>query len=153
MDSGNIWGRTKDVTMIGYGKSSLDKTINAIAAVQGRRVVPDQSPDKGFFYRSDQFSFAKKGVPAAYFDPGTEYIGKAAGWGKGTQQKYEDEHYHQVTDELRDWWNLEGAVEDFRLCLFLGLDVANAAAMPAWNAGDEFEAARKKAINDAAGKK
>ncbi|MEO8358762.1 MAG: M28 family peptidase [Vicinamibacteria bacterium] len=153
MDSGNIWGATKDVTMIGFGKSSLDKAIIAIASSQGRHVVPDQSPDKGFFYRSDQFSFAKKGVPAAYFDPGTEMVGRPAGWGKEQQQDYEDKHYHQVSDELRDWWNLDGAIEDFKLCLFLGLDVANQTAMPVWNAGDEFEAARKKAIADAAAQK
>ncbi|MEO5763058.1 MAG: M28 family peptidase [Vicinamibacteria bacterium] len=153
MDSGNIWGATKDVTMIGFGKSSLDKIIIALATRQGRHVVPDQSPDKGFFYRSDQFSFAKKGVPAAYFDPGTEIVGKPAGWGKEQQQDYEDKHYHQVSDELRDWWNLDGAIDDFKLCLFLGLEVANQTAMPSWNTGDEFEAARKKAIAEAAARK
>ena len=153
MDSGNIWGRARDVTMIGFGKSNLDKTIIALAALQGRRVVPDQSPDKGFFYRSDQFSFAKKGVPAAYFDPGTEMVGKPEGWGAKTQQEYEDKHYHQVSDELRDWWNLDGAIEDFQLCLYLGVHVANQAVMPAWNPGDEFEATRKKAISDAAARK
>lgn len=150
MDGANIWGRTKDLTMIGFGKSSLDKTIVGLAAEQGRRVVPDQAPDKGFFYRSDQFSFAKKGVPAAYFDAGTEVIGKPAGWGREQQDAYEEKHYHQVTDELRDWWNLDGAIEDFRLLLFLGVHVGNQPAMPAWNPGDEFEAARKKAIADAA---
>jgi hypothetical protein len=153
MDSGNIWGRTKDVIMIGYGKSSLDKTIAALAAFQGRHVVPDQAPDKGFFYRSDQFSFAKKGVPAAYFDAGIESVGKPAGWGAKAQQEYEDKHYHQVTDELRDWWNLDGAIEDFQLCFYLGLHVANQAQMPVWNAGDEFEAARKNAIAAARGVK
>jgi Zn-dependent M28 family amino/carboxypeptidase len=146
MDSGNIWGRTKDITMIGYGKSSLDKTIEAIAKLQGRHVVPDQSPDKGFFYRSDQFSFAKLGVPAAYFDQGSDFVGKAKDWGPKQIQEYEDKHYHQVSDELRDWWNLDGAIEDFRLCLFLGINVAEQPVMPTWNAGDEFEAARKKAV-------
>jgi Zn-dependent M28 family amino/carboxypeptidase len=112
-------------------------------------VVADQSPDKGFFYRSDQFSFAKKGVPAAYFDAGTEMVGRPAGWGAAQQQEYEDKHYHQVTDELRDWWNLDGAIEDFQLCLFLGLNVANQLEMPAWNPGDEFEATRRRAITEA----
>lgn len=149
MDSGNIWGRAKDVTMIGFGKSNLDKAIIALAGMQGRRVVPDQSPDKGYFYRSDQFSFAKKGVPAAYFDPGTEMRDRPAGWGRKQQEDYEDKHYHQVSDELSDWWNLDGAVEDFQLYFFLGVHVANQGEMPAWNAGDEFEATRKKAISDA----
>ena len=149
IDSGNIWGRTKDITMIGYGKSSLDRTIKAIATTQGRHVVPDQAPDKGFFYRSDQFSFAKLGVPAAYFDQGSEFVGRAKDWGPKQIQDYEEKHYHQVSDELRDWWNFDGAIEDFRLCLFLGLSVAQQPAMPRWNVGDEFEAARKKAIMEA----
>ena len=149
MDGANIWGRTRDLTMVGYGKSSLDKTIDALAALQGRRVVPDQSSDKGFFYRSDQFSFAKKGVPAAYFDPGTDVIGKPAGWGKKEQEAYEEKYYHQVSDQLESWWNFDGAIEDFRLLLFLGIHVANQQAMPVWNPGDEFEAARKKAIAEA----
>ena len=149
MDGANIWGRTKDLTMIGFGKSSLDKTINALAAMQGRHVVPDQSPDKGFFYRSDQFSFARKGVPAAYFDTGMEVIGKPEGWGRKEQETYEEKHYHQVSDEIREWWNLDGALEDFRLLLFLGVHVANQPQMPVWNPGDEFEAARKKAIAEA----
>ena len=149
MDGANIWGRTRDLTMVGYGKSNLDQTIDALAARQGRRVFPDQSPDKGFFYRSDQFSFAKKGVPAAYFDAGMDVIGKPAGWGRSEQEAYEEKHYHQVSDELRDWWNLEGAIEDFQLLFFLGVHVANQPVMPAWNPGDEFEAARKKAIAEA----
>ena len=152
MDGANIWGRTRDLTMIGYGKSSLDKTVDALAAMQGRHVLPDQSPDKGFFYRSDQFSFAKKGVPAAYFDAGMDVVGKPAGWGRAEQEAYEEKHYHQVSDELRDWWNLDGAIEDFRLLFFLGVHVANQPAMPVWNPGDEFEAARKKAVVEAAQK-
>lgn len=150
MDGANIWGRTRDLTMIGYGKSSLDKTIDGLAALQGRHVVPDQAPDKGFFYRSDQFSLAKQGVPAAYFDAGTDVIGKPAGWGREQQDAYEEKHYHQVTDELRDWWNLDGAIEDFQLLLFLGIHVGNQPQMPVWNPGDEFEAARKQAIAAAA---
>lgn len=146
MDGINIWGRTKDLTMIGLGKSSLDDWIKALLALQGRHVVPDQFPDKGFFYRSDQFSFAKIGVPAAYFDAGTEVIGKPEGWGKRAQQEFEDKHYHQPSDELRDDWNFEGAVLDVQFLFYLGLRVANAPRMPAWRPGDEFEAARKQAL-------
>ena len=91
-------------------------------------------------------SFAKKGVPAAYFDGGTDVIGKPEGWGKEQQEAYEAKHYHQVTDEIRDWWNLEGAIDDFKLLFFLGVHVANQPEMPVWNPGDEFEGARKKAL-------
>jgi Zn-dependent M28 family amino/carboxypeptidase len=146
MDGMNILGRTKDLTMIGLGKSSLDDWIHGLAALQGRTIVPDQFPDKGFFYRSDQFAFARIGVPAAYFDAGTDVVGKPAGWGKAQQEEWEAKHYHQPSDELRPEWNLSGAVEDAQLYFFLGLKVANETALPAWMPGDEFEAARKKAL-------
>jgi hypothetical protein len=109
-------------------------------------LVADQFPDKGFFYRSDQFAFAKIGVPAAYFDAGTEVLGQAPGFGKEKQEEFEAKDYHQPSDHLRPDWNFEGAVEDARFYLWLGLKVANADTLPTWNPGDEFEAARKKAL-------
>ena len=146
IDGINIWGRTRDLTMVGLGKSSLDDWIVKLAGMQGRVVVPDQFPDKGFFYRSDQFSLAKVGVPAAYFDAGTDVIGKPRGWGREQQEKFEANDYHQPSDELRPDWELSGAVEDTQLFFYLGVKVANAPQMPHWKQGDEFEAARKKAL-------
>jgi Zn-dependent M28 family amino/carboxypeptidase len=145
IDGINIWGRTKDVVAIGLGKSSLDDWIHALAAAQGRSVVPDQFPDRGSFYRSDQFSLARIGVPAAYLKYGTEVIGKPAGWGREKQEEFEATDYHQPSDELRDW-DLAGAVEDAQLMFWVGTKVANATAMATWRPGDEFEAARKKAL-------
>jgi len=146
VDGMSIWGRTKDLTMVGLGKSSLDDYILALAAMQGRKVVPDQFPDRGYFYRSDQFNFAKMGIPAAYFGAGTDVIGKPPGWGKEQQERFEATDYHQPSDELRPGWELSGAVEDAQLLFYLGLKVANAAKMPAWKPGDEFEGARQKAL-------
>ena len=146
IDEVNVWGRTKDVSMVGMGKSSLDGPIREILAAQGRVVKDDPFPDKGHFYRSDQFNLAKVGVPAAYFDSGTDFVGKPAGWGAQQIDHYEKVDYHQPTDEYRDSWDLSGAVEDVQLDFYLGLYVANAGAMPSWNKGDEFEAARLKAI-------
>jgi Zn-dependent M28 family amino/carboxypeptidase len=146
IDGINIFGRTKDIAMIGLGKSSLDGWIRRIVAAQGRTVVGDQFPDRGFFYRSDQFALARIGVPAAYFDDGVEVIGKPAGWGKEQQEKFEATDYHQPSDELRDTWDLSGAVEDVQLDFYLGAKVANDPKLPTWNAGDEFEGARKKAL-------
>ena len=151
VDGIGIWGRTHDITMVGLGKSNLDDTIRAIATMQGgRELVPDQFPDKGFFYRSDQFSFAKVGIPAAYLEAGTDVIGKGREWGRQQRELFESEHYHQPSDELRDDWDLSGAVEDVQLIFYLGCKVANAERMPVWRPGDEFEAARKKALADAA---
>jgi Zn-dependent M28 family amino/carboxypeptidase len=150
IDGVNIFGRTRDLTLIGYGKSSLDPIIVSLAKMQGRTVKPDQFPDRGFFYRSDQFNLAKVGVPAAYFDSGTDVIGKPAGWGKQKIEEWEEKDYHQPSDELNAEWDLSGAVEDTRLDFWLGAKVASADRMPEWNRGDEFEAARKKALSEAA---
>jgi hypothetical protein len=88
-------------------------------------------------------------VPAAYIEGGTEVLGKPKGWGKEQQEAFEAKNYHQVSDELQPDWDFSGAVEDVQFLFYLGEKVANAAAMPAWRPGDEFEAARRKAINDA----
>ncbi len=145
-DGGNIWGKTRDITFIGLGKSSLDAVVERVAASQGRVVKPDQFPDRGYYYRSDQFSFANIGVPAVFFDTGTDFIGRPTGWGKQQVERYEDLRYHQPSDEVDDRWNLEGMVEDAALGFWTGLQVANADAMPTWFPGDEFEAVRRAAL-------
>lgn len=147
IDGINIHGRTRDVTMIGLGKSDVDDIVKAAASAQGDRVVvPDAFPDRGYFYRSDQFNLAKVGVPAVYLSEGTDVVGKPEGWGKQQHERFEATDYHQPSDELRDDWNWEGAVLDTELYFRIGLAIANAPQMPAWKPGDEFEAARKKAI-------
>ncbi|HSD69785.1 MAG TPA: M28 family peptidase [Woeseiaceae bacterium] len=150
-DGGNIWGHTHDVTFVGLGKSSIDAIVTAIAAEQGRVVKPDQFADRGYFYRSDQFSFAKIGVPAMYLDTGTEFVDRPADWGRQQQNHYTDVNYHQPSDEYDENWNFDGMVSDALLGYWTGLAIANADQMPAWNPGDEFEAARLKALQDASG--
>ncbi len=145
-DGGNIWGRTKDVTYVGIEKSSLDDVVRRFAAEQGRVVRPDQFPDRGYYYRSDQFSFAKVGVPGIYLDTGTDFIGRPAGWGKQQVETYEAEHYHQPSDELRPDWSFDGMVEDARLGFKSGVWLAEQDGMPTWTPGDEFEATRKAAL-------
>ncbi len=143
------FGRTREIVVIGKGKSSLDADIEALAKVQGRRVEGDQFPDRGTFYRSDQFNFARVGVPAAYLKKGTDVIGKPPLFGREQEELYEKNDYHQPSDELKETWDFSGAVEDARLAFWLGCRVADAPAMPRWNKGDEFEAARLKALGDA----
>jgi Zn-dependent M28 family amino/carboxypeptidase len=146
VDGANIWGRTKDVSVVGLGKSSLDGFIEALAKKQGRVVKPDELSDRGFFYRSDQFNFAKAGVPAAYFASGNDYLGRPEGWGKKQREQWEANTYHRPSDQLTDAWDFSGAVEDAKLYFGLLLEVANAKAMPSWNKGDEFEAARRRSL-------
>jgi len=149
-DGGNIWGHTHDVTYIGLGKSSIDQIVTAIATEQGRVVKPDQFADRGYFYRSDQFSFAKIGVPAMYLDTGTDFVDRPPGWGKEQVDHYTDVNYHQPSDEYDDSWNFDGMISDAMLGFWAGLAIANADEMPRWNEGDEFEAARLEALDAAA---
>ncbi|HEX2252366.1 MAG TPA: M28 family peptidase [Thermoanaerobaculia bacterium] len=145
-DGGNIWGETEDLTLIGMGKSDLDAIAETVAASQGRRLMGDQFPDRGYYYRSDQFSFAKIGVPALYFDGGTDFVGRPEGWGKQQVDAWTEEHYHQPSDELEDDWDYSGMVQDARLGFYAGLLIANRPELPAWVPGDEFEAARRQAL-------
>jgi Zn-dependent M28 family amino/carboxypeptidase len=146
IDGGNIFGRTRDATLVSMGKSSLDEIARRLAQAQGRTLLGDQYPDRGYYYRSDQFSFAKIGVPALFFNEGTDVIGKPAGWGKQQHDEWELKQYHQPSDKLEASWNFDGMIEDAQLDFYAGWLVAQADAMPTWNAGDEFEAARKRAL-------
>jgi len=145
IDGINIFGKTKDIIMVGLGKSSIDGVLKDVAGWQGRIVKPDQFPEQGFFYRSDQFNFAKIGVPCMYVDPGVEYIGKPPDFGKQMVEEYIQKNYHQPSDEVGDW-DLTGAVEDIQLLYLVGYVIAQDNAMPVWNKGDEFEGARMKAL-------
>ena len=146
IDGANVFGRTRDVTVIGLGKTDLDPTLRALARAQGRVLRGDQLPDRGYFYRSDQFSFARVGVPSAYFESGLDYRGRPAGWGREKREAWEETRYHQPSDELTPDWDLSGAVEDARLQFALGYSVAQATSLPAWTPGDEFEAARLRSL-------
>jgi Zn-dependent M28 family amino/carboxypeptidase len=149
-DGGNIWGKSRDVSYIGLGKSSLDGVVRTVAERQSRIVKPDLFPDRGMYYRSDQFSFAHIGVPAMYLGKPTDFVGRSADWGLQQIQEYEDVRYHQPGDELTDSWFFEGMVDDAVFGFWVGLMIANAAEMPSWTPGDEFEAARKAALAELA---
>jgi Zn-dependent M28 family amino/carboxypeptidase len=146
MDGLNTWGPTKDVTVIGLGASELDDYARAAAAEQGRTLRPDAEPEKGFYYRSDHFNFAKQGVPA--FDPeaGVDYVGKPADFGMQQRTEYTTNDYHKPQDEIKPGWDLSGAVQDLDLFLTLGWRVANAGKFPEWRPGNEFKAIRDKQL-------
>ena len=146
MDGTNIIGRTHDVNVIGMGKSSLDEHVKAVAKTQSRIVTADHFPDRGYYYRSDQFSLAKIGVPGIYLHSGINVIGKPDGWGKERLDEWVEKIYHQPGDEYREDWDLSGALEDTRLLFQVGRRIADEPEMPTWTPGDEFEAARKRAL-------
>jgi Zn-dependent M28 family amino/carboxypeptidase len=145
-DSLNIFGRTRDLRVLGLGKTSLDPLVAALARAQGRAPKSDPFPDRGSFYRSDQLNFARAGVPALHASGGVEFVGRPEGWGEQQINAWIKTHYHQPSDEYRDDWNLAGALDDVRLNFQLGLAIASADRMPTWRPGDEFEAVRKKSL-------
>jgi Zn-dependent M28 family amino/carboxypeptidase len=146
LDGMNMWGRTRDMVVIGYGMSELDDYLEDAAAEQSRVLVPDAEPEKGFYYRSDHFNFAKVGVPALYKDDGLEYVGKPEGYGQEKRDQYTSTDYHAPSDEVKPDWDLSGLVEDAKLLLAVGIRVANADAYPQWSDTSEFKAIREKSL-------
>jgi len=151
IDGGNIFGRTRDATLISMGKSSLDAIAARVAKFQGRVLKPDQFPDRGYYYRSDQFSFAKIGVPALFFAAGTDVIGRPAGWGRTQLEEWELKKYHQPADKLDGSWDFDGMIQDAQLDMLSAWLITQADGMPTWKPGDEFEAARQQALGALAG--
>jgi Zn-dependent M28 family amino/carboxypeptidase len=143
MDGLNVNGRTKDLTLVGYGASDLDDYARDAAGEQGRVIRPDPEPEKGFYYRSDHFNFAKEGIPALDPDEGIEYVGKPADYGEKVRNDYTEHNYHQPSDVVKPDWDLSGAREDLKVFLAVGYRVAEASKLPEWKPGNEFKAKRE----------
>jgi Zn-dependent M28 family amino/carboxypeptidase len=144
IDGVNQWGRTSDITVVGMGASDLDDYLAEAAKSQNRTLVPDPESEKGFYYRSDHFNFAKVGVPALYTDSGISFIGKDATYSKTKRDEYTANDYHKPSDEIKADWDLSGAVDDARLMMAVGYNVANAGSFPQWKEGNEFKATRDR---------
>jgi Zn-dependent M28 family amino/carboxypeptidase len=149
MDELNVWGKTKDITIVGLGNSQLDDYARRAAAAQGRVLRPDPEPEKGFYYRSDHFSFAKVGVPALDPDFGIDYVGKPAGYGTKVHDDFNEHNYHQPSDQVNPDWDMSGAAQDLELFMRIGYDVANASTYPKWSDGNEFKAIREAQLKAA----
>jgi Zn-dependent M28 family amino/carboxypeptidase len=145
----NVWGPTRDVSIIGYGKSTLADELNRLIDGHGRKATDDVLPLLGLFYRSDHYQFAKQGVPAVWMRRGLDFIGKPEGWGKQDVDDYIANHYHKVSDDIKPGWDLTGAVEDYRVYFELGYRIAQGERRPEWKPGDEFKAKRDEMLNKA----
>lgn len=143
MDVINLWGKTSDVSSVGLGQTTLDDLLAEIAAAHGRSIGPDTEPEKGMYYRSDHFEFAKVGVPALNAKGGTTFVGKPDDYGKQKRDEYTKNDYHKPSDDVKPDWDLGGAVEDARLLLEVALRVADAPAWPEWKPTSEFRARRE----------
>jgi Zn-dependent M28 family amino/carboxypeptidase len=146
MDSWNTHGRTKDLTLVGYGASDLDDYARDAAAEQGRIVHGDAEPEKGFYYRSDHFNFAKQGVPALDPDGGVDYIGKPPEYSAQVRKEWNEKRYHTPLDVVLPDWDLNGTREDLRVLFAVGERVAQADKFPEWKAGNEFRAKREQML-------
>lgn len=149
LDGLNQWGRTRDLVVIGRGASTLDSLAERAAAAQGRTVKGDPESEKGYYYRSDHFQFAKQGVPALYLDSGTEYLGRPAGFGREKRGEYTRNDYHKVSDEIKPDWDLSGAVEDLQLLAGVLMRIDREERWPAWSEGNEFRAVRERSLQEA----
>jgi Zn-dependent M28 family amino/carboxypeptidase len=147
MDGINQWGRTSDFTVIGLGNTTLEDDLAAVLQSQNRTVRPDAEPEKGFFYRSDHFEFAKQGVPAMHVDAGTNFVGKSPEYAMQKRDEYTTKDYHAVSDEVKPDWDLSGGVQDVQTLFQVGNRVANADGVPQWKAGTEFKAKRDSMLN------
>ena len=147
MDGTNVHGRTKDLTLVGYGASDLDDYARDAAGEQSRTVHADAEPEKGFYYRSDHFNFAKQGVPALDPDDGVDYVGKPAEYGQKVRDEWTEHIYHTPKDVVTADWDLSGAKEDLKVLLAVGYRVAQADRFPEWKPGNEFRAIREAMLH------
>jgi Zn-dependent M28 family amino/carboxypeptidase len=149
VDLMNVHGVTTDITPMGADRSTIGSTIEGIAKENQLIISPDAHPEQGYFYRSDHFPFAKAGIPAVNFEPGSKFVGHSYKWAEEQIQDYRRNRYHQPSDEYSPNWNFSGMVQQSRLAFQLGLRLANTNEMPQWNKGDEFESARLKTLGRA----
>ncbi len=144
MDSLNPWGPTRDIQVVGFGQNTLEDTLIEAARVQHRVVAADKAPERGGFYRSDQFEFAKVGVPGLYTTGGEMFIGKPQDWGRNQRAGFTSNDYHKPSDEVKPDWDLSGAVQDVQLLFDVGARLSGDGPWPAWKDGSEFKLARER---------
>ncbi len=144
MDAFLIAGPAKDVTVVGGGKSQLDDFLAAALKSVDRTATPESTPEKGFYYRSDHFSFAKLGVPMLYVDGGEDLIDGGKEAGAAIAEDYTKNRYHGPKDEYDPNWNWDGVAADLQLFYRLGRMLAQTESWPNWVEGDEFKETRDK---------
>ena len=144
IDGVNYLGATTDMVQLGSERSSIGPMVEAILKERGRTLVGDTHPERGYFFRSDHFPFAKVGVPAISLSEPKEFTGPNAAELLKKQEAYNGTDYHQPSDECDPSWDFTGGVNDMKVLAQLGWRIAQQAEMPKYNAGDQFGEIRKK---------
>ena len=147
VDVVGTWGRTRDVQVIGYGQSSLDDTLAHTLKSEHRIMVPDKQPEHGGYFRSDQFSFARVGVPGLDMAAGVDVIGKPAGFGESQRDEYEDHRYHSPADKVYPDWDLSGAAQDMTALYRIGAELSATSHWPEWRRDSEFLNIRTQSLS------
>jgi Zn-dependent M28 family amino/carboxypeptidase len=147
IDAMGVYGRTRDITVVGMGSSQLEDLLKPVAEAQGRTLHAESHPEAGGYFRSDHFNFAKAGVPALYIDGGEDLVdgGKAAG--EAASKDYNDNRYHKPGDEYdAATWKLDGTIQDLAVVHDIGRTLAGSRQWPNWYDGNPFKAARDQAL-------
>lgn len=142
IDAMTIVGRTRDIVVTGYGASELEDILRPIAERQGRVLHGESSVEKGFYFRSDHFNFAKAGVPALYASAGLDHVEKGEEYGMAIAQEYGVNRYHKPADVVDPNWDLSGVVEDLEALYAVGRELADGTVWPNWYPGNPFRAVR-----------
>lgn len=148
MDGITTWGPMKDLTVVGYGQSELEDLAEEIAKKQGRYIIPDPDPGKGYFFRSDHFQFAKVGIPALYASGSSEHMTLGKEYIDSLNLVYLTSQYHRPQDEYQpDFWTFDGMALDGALMMEVGYRLANSESWPSWKDGSEFKSIRDASMN------
>ena len=142
IDAVNIFGEPKNIEIIGGEHSNLFKIVDEEARKLNMYGVMDQNPEQGSFYRSDQFNFAKVGIPSIYISNGEDFVGKPKGWGSEIMEKWSEKNYHQPSDEVEPWWDFNGMSKNVKVFFLTGYRLANEKSKPQWKFSSEFSKMR-----------
>ncbi len=148
IDALPLIGPSKDVVVVGAGNSELEDIMLPLAQAQGREVVPEPTPENGFYFRSDHFNFAKLGVPALYLKAGQNHSEKGPEYGKAWADAYTKDRYHKPSDEFDANADYRGAIADIALMRDVGLSLLNSNAWPNWYEKSEFRATRDRMMKN-----
>ena len=138
----NTYGPMHDIVVVGNGSSELEAYLEEAATTQGRHLVEEPNPERGYYYRSDHFNFAKAGVPALYAESGEDSVEFGKKWGAEQAQDYNENRYHAPSDEYDPNWNLEGAAQDILLYFDVASKLSRESSFPNWLEGNEFKGIR-----------
>lgn len=144
IDALPVVGPTRDLIVVGLGNSELEDILTPIAAAQGRTLVPESAPEKGQFFRSDHFSFAKAGVPALYAKGGVDHLEKGRDYGLAQLDDYTAKRYHKPSDEFDPDWDLRGIVQDLNALYQVGKVLSLDREWPNYREGNAFRPIRDK---------